>query len=291
MQSRIDPASSLVAYRTAAIGSATTGQNVVVVIEDDDWRLQGQEKYLLGRTMRWTTWVPYREDWDHDHCECCMAKISDRFNVGDDHVQYKAAWVTADDSYRWVCRECFSDFRSRFAWSVVGDQPTPELPIGRSLVRSSIGQYACVLRRGKNTRVETVDDVWTVAKGEHDGRPILFRVNTAYLGASDLDQFPIRIGVALPLNGPDGDGWPSGPEGQQLQMAEDAILAATRGRAVLVLVITGTGMREFVFHARTDDWIGEFDREASASVRTHQVQVMAQNDPGWTVYRQFVPAP
>ena len=66
-----------------------------MAIEDDDWRLQGQEKYLLGRTMRWTTWAPYRENWDHDHCEFCMAKISDRFN------------------------------RLRFAWSVAGDEPTP----------------------------------------------------------------------------------------------------------------------------------------------------------------------
>ena len=45
-----------------------------MAIEDDDWRLQGQEKYLLGRTMRWATWAPYREDWDHDHCEFCMAE-------------------------------------------------------------------------------------------------------------------------------------------------------------------------------------------------------------------------
>lgn len=96
-----------------------------MAIEDDDWRLQGQEKYLLGRTMRWATWVLYREDWDHDHCEFCMAKIWDRRSVSDDHVQYNAAWVTADDSNRWVCRECFADFRARFAWSVVGYEPTP----------------------------------------------------------------------------------------------------------------------------------------------------------------------
>jgi hypothetical protein len=32
--------------------------------------------------------------------------------------------VTADDSYHWVCRVCFDDFRERFGWIVVGDPPS-----------------------------------------------------------------------------------------------------------------------------------------------------------------------
>jgi hypothetical protein len=87
----------------------------------DDWRLQGQESYLSGRSMKWAAWWPYRADWDHDHCEFCTAEISDR--PVDDHTEFNAAWVTADDSYHWVCPRCFDDFHERFGWIVVGDIP------------------------------------------------------------------------------------------------------------------------------------------------------------------------
>jgi hypothetical protein len=53
-------------------------------------------------------------------------------------------------------------------------------------------------------------------------------------------------------------------------------------------VITGTDMREFVFHAQDGNWIAEFHRQAEAAVSTHAVQVIAETDPGWSVFREFV---
>jgi hypothetical protein len=91
-------------------------------VADDDWRLQGQDEYLSGRTLRWATWWPYREGWDHDHCEFCWSEISDQ--PVDEHVQHNAAWVTEDDDYHWICPRCFEDFREQFAW-VVADLGNP----------------------------------------------------------------------------------------------------------------------------------------------------------------------
>ncbi len=86
----------------------------------DDWRLLGQEKYLLDARLKWMTWRPYRPGWDHDHCAFCMAKISDRPVDGD--TEYEAAWVTSIDEYHWVCPVCFEDFRETFRWTVEPDQ-------------------------------------------------------------------------------------------------------------------------------------------------------------------------
>lgn len=83
---------------------------------DDDWRLRGQETYLAGRTLAWRSWTSPRPDWDHDHCDFCWDEISDR--PVDEHVRYNSAWVTSDDTYHWICPECFEDFRQRFAWKV-----------------------------------------------------------------------------------------------------------------------------------------------------------------------------
>ena len=90
--------------------------------EADDWRLRDQSNYLLGRTMRWATWTPYRENRDHDHCEFCAAEISDR--PVDEHTEYNAGWVT-EDNYHWICPVCFADFREQFGWAVEGAAPTP----------------------------------------------------------------------------------------------------------------------------------------------------------------------
>jgi hypothetical protein len=80
----------------------------------DDWRLAGQERYLAGAFLRWTDWQPPRSEWDHDHCEFCWAKFA-RPEVPD---TLQAGYATLD-RYRWVCPECFSDFRERFGWKVV----------------------------------------------------------------------------------------------------------------------------------------------------------------------------
>ena len=84
------------------------------VVSDDDWRLMGQGRFLRGRRMKWMAWRSFRPGWDHDHCEFCGAEISDR--PVDEHTEFNAAWVTADDEYHWVCPRCFDDFATRFAW-------------------------------------------------------------------------------------------------------------------------------------------------------------------------------
>lgn len=77
-----------------------------------DWRLQGQEAYLNDVNLCWGKYYPYRKGWDHDHCEFCGKKFS---MSGSGLTEgYKTM-----DSYHWICKECFDDFKKDFSWSVV----------------------------------------------------------------------------------------------------------------------------------------------------------------------------
>ena len=76
----------------------------------EDWRLQGQEKYLKGVILAKKQYQPYRQDWDHDHCEFCGAK----FSLGDS-VSLQIGYATIDNYY-WVCESCFKDFKNLFGW-------------------------------------------------------------------------------------------------------------------------------------------------------------------------------
>ena len=73
----------------------------------DDWRLTNQASYLTGAVLTHRTWAGD----DHDHCEFCFAKFSER--DGD----LLEGWTTSDE-YRWICPTCFEDFGERFGWRV-----------------------------------------------------------------------------------------------------------------------------------------------------------------------------
>jgi hypothetical protein len=77
-------------------------------IDTSDWRLQGQEKYLKDKTLHFKKYSARTTKTDHDHCEFCSAKFSD--NITDD---LKQGFSTLDD-YRWICENCFNDFKERF---------------------------------------------------------------------------------------------------------------------------------------------------------------------------------
>lgn len=79
-------------------------------MDKEDWRRQGQEKYLSKKEFILQDYKPYRKDWEHDHCEFCSKKISQ------DPSDIRKAYST--DEYHWVCEGCFADFKEEFGWKV-----------------------------------------------------------------------------------------------------------------------------------------------------------------------------
>ena len=75
-----------------------------------DWRLQGQEAYLLGVALHLRPYVPAQGN-DHDHCEFCGEKF-----ILNQAGALQEGYAT-EDGYRWVCVECFSDFAEQFRWT------------------------------------------------------------------------------------------------------------------------------------------------------------------------------
>ncbi|HUN80902.1 MAG TPA: hypothetical protein VMV81_05255 [Phycisphaerae bacterium] len=89
------------------------------MVDESDWRLIGQEKYLKGATLVHRRYRRYAKNprWDHDHCAFCFAK----FMVEDSSDVLHQGYATQDDS-RWICEKCFDDFKEMFKWTVVEDE-------------------------------------------------------------------------------------------------------------------------------------------------------------------------
>ena len=80
----------------------------------NDWRRQGQERYLFGVKLIARDYHPYNSGWDHDHCEFCGIKFS--LFEGDLGKGY-----STEDEYHWICNQCFDDFKYEFAWQLEND--------------------------------------------------------------------------------------------------------------------------------------------------------------------------
>ena len=84
------------------------------MVDNTDWRLQGQEQYLQNEELVRREYKQYSKEWDHDHCEFCSVKFTILPNEPD---AQRVGYCTRDE-YRWICDTCFTDFRERFGWTV-----------------------------------------------------------------------------------------------------------------------------------------------------------------------------
>ena len=91
------------------------------MIENNDWRLQGQEKYLTGVKLIRTPFTPLSKTWDHEHCEFCMKKPEDnkeqKFYCTLDNYR----WI-CEDKHTWICPECYEDFKEMFRWELLDSE-------------------------------------------------------------------------------------------------------------------------------------------------------------------------
>ncbi|MBI5203319.1 MAG: DUF695 domain-containing protein [Nitrospirae bacterium] len=131
---------------------------------------------------------------------------------------------------------------------------------------------------------------WNVLQGDMNGKPIFIRVDTQWKESSRKTQYPYRIGIAIPLNNPNNDGLPSNDEMNILNSIEDLIdkELIQEGKTILTLIITTNSMREFVLYTNIPKVIQSKYNVLKNKVKTHEVQMIIENDPKWEVYKSFL---
>ena len=75
----------------------------------EDWREQGQNRYLSGLRFRKKRYAKFSETWEHDHCEFCGVK----FCEPQESANCLLEGYATEDNYRWICVDCFQDFKER----------------------------------------------------------------------------------------------------------------------------------------------------------------------------------
>ena len=131
-------------------------------------------------------------------------------------------------------------------------------------------------------------DRWVLVKAEDDDGPLIIRLNQGVDAIRGHPDFAHQVGIAIPLQKANHLGFPDALEGTQLKGIEEKIIPELERDqdSVVVLVLTGGGVREFVLYTRSPATIQQ--RVAQLAVgATHVVQSIVQHDPDWEVYDAY----
>ncbi|MFM7537369.1 MAG: DUF695 domain-containing protein [Acidimicrobiales bacterium] len=129
---------------------------------------------------------------------------------------------------------------------------------------------------------------WAETIGTHNGSPMTVSYRTDIRRSIGHPSFPFQIHLTVPMNDVDFDGRPSETELASLSRFEDEVLVPLcHERAVMTLVVTAAGLREYVFYASADDWVKAFEAQVAARWAAHRVSCRVRRDPRWDAYRAF----
>ncbi|MGE0308473.1 MAG: DUF695 domain-containing protein [Acidimicrobiia bacterium] len=132
-------------------------------------------------------------------------------------------------------------------------------------------------------RIDTGPATWTVADLSVPGAALVVRFDSRFRhDPVARSANPIRVGIALPFNERFGPF-----DRRQLDKTEDEVERVAAGRGVMVLILTTPEMREHVLYTATGDWIPQFHQDLKRALRKYDVQMMAEEDPDWSVYMEF----
>ncbi len=84
------------------------------IVKSDDWRLTGQEGYLLFARLKEVIPLEHINSLDdpemfHEQCSFCWEKVEENKD--------KKHYCTLDN-YHWICNECYNDFEKMFKFNI-----------------------------------------------------------------------------------------------------------------------------------------------------------------------------
>lgn len=141
----------------------------------------------------------------------------------------------------------------------------------------------------KKTSAYPLNSKWIVMEGKNGNNAMIIRRNVSATELAGSPEYRHRVGVAIPLNAPNELGFPDSAESDQLNTIEDALNAALceNQNALQVLVITTSGMREFIYYTREPTTCPQAFDAVEAEASSHTIQAYVAEDPDWSVYAQF----
>ena len=136
----------------------------------------------------------------------------------------------------------------------------------------------------------SVADEWEVFHGEYKGNPLIARFRPSAKILMGHPSYVHQVGIAVPLNDPDQNGYPLTQESKQLDDIEDQVssMLESGNESLFVGVISTGGMREFVLYTTSPNEVQRKFGELEKQILSHTLQLMIQLDQEWNIFKSFV---
>lgn len=154
----------------------------------------------------------------------------------------------------------------------------------RSFAFAALASTAGVARAG-NSDVA----VWATATSKHatNGRVIVFRFAKEFRAGFEKSALADRVILAWRYNS--ASGLPVVQEREAMDRMEDLLAPVVDkpGVAVLALVSTGEGLREWVYYTRSEQEFLNSLNQALAGAQRFPIEIHTASDPQWSTYERF----
>lgn len=126
-------------------------------------------------------------------------------------------------------------------------------------------------------------DAWTLAEGDHDGKPSLLRFRPELKRFLGDKRYPRRLTITWAYADPDGDDLPDNETTDLMRDFEDRVVDAIErdSLGVLAFVYTFAGDREWHIYLADAKAVGAALNDALAEMPRLPIQIEATDDPAW----------
>ncbi len=131
------------------------------------------------------------------------------------------------------------------------------------------------------------EDAWLIKAGTVDNLPTTVRYHQPLKKFRGHHELQVKLGIAIPLNNPNPQGFVEGDEVDLMRAIEEKIilqLAQPQRVGFLAGVISTGGMQEFISYVRSVEDAGRVISDINAWCTTHDVTHIIENEPKWDTY-------
>ncbi len=123
---------------------------------------------------------------------------------------------------------------------------------------------------------------WTLIEARNDEGTILVR-HRQFPDGFPKEQFPHRLNIFWQILDASPSGFPDTAESDRMSVFEDRLVDATELEkgAVLSMVLTGNGQREYVFHTRSTDQFVRRLAEMPQETERYPIEIHCAEDVAW----------
>jgi hypothetical protein len=134
------------------------------------------------------------------------------------------------------------------------------------------------------------DSGWSVATGEDNGKPLIFRIRNQPPTFVIPSEFPHLLAISWSFDAGENNGMPSPQDVGRMAELEDLLEEGLElpGEAFLTVAVTGNGVREWQWYARNPSAIMELINKRIGHLDPFPIQISFQDDPAWQGYNGFL---